>query len=102
MARGHEIPKEIAQIGRPHDKEVSDQDVTKGPERDDLIQKLSDTLVKPLQQFTDGLLTVHEWIPVLLVTTVEAYLKDVLIYAAKVDACDHGIFTSNLCHMRKW
>jgi hypothetical protein len=86
------IAKEIAQIGRPHDKEVSDQDVTKGPERDDLIQKLSDALVKPFQQFTDGFLTVREWIPVLMVTTVEAYLKDVLIYAAKVD---HAIMESS-------
>lgn len=52
----------------------------------DRAQKISDTLVEPLKQFTGGLLTAHEWIPVLLVTMVEAYLKDVLIYAAKVDA----------------
>ena len=27
----------------------------------------------------------YDWVPVLLVTTVEAYLKDVLIFAAKTD-----------------
>jgi hypothetical protein len=52
----------------------------------DRVQKISDTLLEPLKQFTGGLLTAREWIPVLLVTTVEAYLKDLLIYAAKIDA----------------
>jgi hypothetical protein len=45
----------------------------------------SDILGKPFQNFIDGLLAIREWIPVLLVTTVETYLKDVLIYAASLD-----------------
>ena len=49
------------------------------------VQRLSDTLLKPIEQFMDGFRTVLEWTPVLLVTTVEAYLEDVLIYAAKID-----------------
>ena len=69
------IAEEIAQVG----KAASDQEA-----RDSAVQRISDAL-KPINHFTGGLLTAREWIPVLLVTTVEAYLEDVLIYAAKVD-----------------
>ena len=80
------IAKEIAQVGKPQGEEASDQVARNSAEmRDNLLQRLSDTLLKPSNQFTGGLLTVREWIPVLLVTTVEAYLKDVLIYAASLD-----------------
>jgi len=81
------VAKEIAQGGR---EEASDQEALNNAEmRDDRLQRLSDTLsdalVKPFHQFTEGFLTAREWIPVLLVTTVEAFLKDVLTYAANVD-----------------
>jgi hypothetical protein len=80
------IAREIKQVGRLQDKEASDQDAGNTEEiRSNLIQKLSDTLCKPIQQFTDGFLTVREWIPVLTVTIVETYLKEVLIYAASMD-----------------
>jgi hypothetical protein len=80
------IATEIAQVGRPQGKEASDQEARNSEEMiNDLVQKLSDTLLRPVKQFMGGFLTVREWIPVLLVTTVEAYLKDVFIYAAKVD-----------------
>ena len=79
------IATEIAQVRRPQGMEASDQEARNSAEMmDDRVKRLSDTL-KPIKQFTDGFLTVREWIPVLLVTTVEAYLKDVRIYAAKVD-----------------
>ena len=81
-----ELKTEIAQLGRPQGKEASDQEARNSAEMmDDRAQRISDTLLKPIKQFTDGFLTVREWIPALLVTTVEAYLEDVLIYAAKVD-----------------
>jgi hypothetical protein len=79
------IAREIAQVGKPQDKEASDQVARSAEMMDNLLQRLSDTLLKPSNQFTGGLLTVREWLPVLLVTTVEAYLEDVLIYAAKID-----------------
>jgi hypothetical protein len=83
------IAKEIAQSGRPQGKEASDEEAINSAERrDDRLKRLSDTLsdvlVKPFHQFAEGFLTAREWIPVLLVTTVETYLEDVLIYAAKV------------------
>jgi hypothetical protein len=80
------IAREIAQVGKPQDEGASDQVARNNAEmRDTLLQRLSDTLLKPSNEFTGGLLTVREWIPVLLVNTVESYLEDVLIYAAKVD-----------------
>jgi hypothetical protein len=83
------IAKEIARAGRSQGDEANDQEALNSAEkRDDLkrlLDTLSDGLVKPFNQFTGGLLTAREWIPVLLVTTVEAYLEDVLIYTAKID-----------------
>jgi hypothetical protein len=80
------IATEIAQVGRPQGEEPSGQEARNSAEMmDDLGKRISDTLVGPVKQFTAGWLTVREWIPVLLVTAVEAYLKDVRIYAAKVD-----------------
>jgi len=71
----------VAQVGEPQDQEARNS-VEK---KDDRVQRITDTLINPLNQFIGGLLTVREWVPVLLVTAVEAYLKDVRIYAAKVD-----------------
>jgi hypothetical protein len=80
------IATEIAQVGNPQGKEASDQEARNSVEvMDDRGQRILNILLEPVKQFTGGLLTVREWIPVLLVTTVEAYLKDVRIYAAKVD-----------------
>jgi hypothetical protein len=39
-----------------------------------------------ISQFAGGLQIIHGLMPVLMVTIVEAYLKDVLIYAAEIDA----------------
>jgi len=81
-----EFKTAIAQLGRPQGKEGSDQEARNSAEMmNERAQRLSDTLLKPIKQFTGGFLTVNEWIPVLLVTTVEAYLEDVLVYAARVD-----------------
>jgi len=93
------VAPEIERLFRPQDKEASDQETDRGAhyaeqdlsdrgksaEMPGRVQRISDILLEPFKQFMDGFLTVREWIPVLLVTTVEAYLKDVLIYQAKVD-----------------
>ena len=88
---------EIARLGRPQDKEPNGQETDRGaheaePARsytrqraEEIAKKLSDILGEPFKQFTGGLLTMLQWIPVMLVTTVEAYLKDVNIFAAKLD-----------------
>jgi len=94
------IVKEFAQRATGQDEQPSNQqteagtpdavqdlsNARKSAEIDDLIQRLSETLLKPSNQFTGGFLAAREWIPVLLVTTVEAYLEDVLIYAATADS----------------
>ena len=75
------IAREIAQVGKPQGQEASNS----AEMRDNLLQRLLDTLRKPSDQFIGGFRTVYEWIPVLTVTIVETYLKDVLIYAASMD-----------------
>jgi len=93
------VDPEIERLFRPQTKEASDQETDRGAhyaeqdlsdrgksaEMPGRVQRISDILLEPLEQFTGGLVTILQWIPVILVTTVEAYLKDVLIYAAKVD-----------------
>jgi hypothetical protein len=94
------IAPEIERLFRPQDsKEARDQETDRGahdveqdlpdqgksPEMPGRVQRISDILLEPLKQFTSGLATIRNWIPVLMVTTVEAYLKDVRIYQAKVD-----------------
>jgi len=88
---------EIARLGRLQAKEANGQETDRGAHEaepalsdtrqraEEIAKRLSDILGEPVKQFTGGLLTIHLWIPVILVTTVEAYLKDVNIFAAKVD-----------------
>ena len=57
-----------------------------GGERADKIRTIIDELVKQVTNLTGSVLIVHEMMAVLFVTIVEAYLKDVLIYAAGIDA----------------
>jgi hypothetical protein len=52
---------------------------------DAIAHEFSEIVLKPLQQLNEGLLILNQWIPVLLVTTVEAYLKDVRIFEAKIN-----------------
>ena len=52
---------------------------------DAIAHELSEIVLKPVQQLNEGLLILNQWIPVLLVTTVEAYLKDVRIFEAKIN-----------------
>lgn len=52
---------------------------------DAIANELSEIVLKPVQQLNEGLLILNQWIPVLLVTIVEAYLKDVRIFEAKVN-----------------
>jgi hypothetical protein len=57
-----------------------------GSEQVDKIRTVTEELLKQVTNLTGSVLIVHEMIPVLFVTIVEAYLKDVLIYAAGIDA----------------
>src|SRR5207344_1496170 len=50
------------------------------------IRTIAKEILKQVTDLTGGVLIVHEMIPVLFVAVVEAYLKDVLIYAAGIDA----------------
>jgi hypothetical protein len=87
---------EIATLGGRQDKEANDQvtdreahegeSAPSAPRQSgEIAREISDILTNPVKQFTGGLLTIHQWIPVILVTTVEAYLKDVRIFEAKVN-----------------
>jgi len=88
---------EIARLGRPQDKEASCQETDRGAHEaapalsdtrqraEEMAKKVSDILGEPFKRFTGGLLTMLQWIPVMLVTTVEAYLNDVRIFEAKVN-----------------
>lgn len=49
------------------------------------VQEVVKEVVKQAEKLTGGILLIHELMPVLIVTIVEAYLKDVLIYAAGID-----------------
>jgi hypothetical protein len=55
-------------------------------EQVDKIRAVAEELGKQATDIVGGVLIVHEMMPVLFVTIVEAYLKDVLIYAAGIDA----------------
>ena len=57
-----------------------------GGEQVEKIRTITEEFVKQVTDFTSGILASHEMMPVLSVTIVEAYLKDVLIYAAGVDS----------------
>jgi hypothetical protein len=56
-----------------------------GSEQADKIRTAVEKIAKQVTDLTGGVLIVHEMMPVLFVTIVEAYLKDVLIYAAGID-----------------
>jgi hypothetical protein len=56
-----------------------------GGEQADKIRTITEELLKQVTELTGGVLIVYEMMPVLFVTIVEAYLKDVLIFAAGID-----------------
>jgi hypothetical protein len=49
------------------------------------IRTITEEVLKSVKELTGGVLVTHEMMPVLIVAVVEAYLKDVLIYAAGLD-----------------
>lgn len=49
------------------------------------IHTLAEEILKHVKELTGGVLAIHEMMPVLFVAVVEAYLKDVLIFAAEID-----------------
>src|SRR5947209_20372914 len=52
------------------------------------VQNLTDIVkrvVSNTSELTAGVLATHEFLPVLMVAITEAYLKDVLVYAAGMD-----------------
>jgi hypothetical protein len=51
----------------------------------DKILGLAQRMLEPVQEVTGGILLIHELMPVLFVTVAEAYLKDVLVFAAGID-----------------
>jgi hypothetical protein len=57
-----------------------------GGEQAKKILTVTKEILKEVTDLTGGVLIVHEMMPVLFVTIVEAYLKDVFIYAAGIDA----------------
>ena len=81
---GDEIRSNIAEISnlinRKQDKEESNEQTERITHIMGGVQKIKE-IVEPL---TGGLTTMQQWIPVMLVTSVEAYLKDVLIYTANI------------------
>jgi hypothetical protein len=54
-------------------------------ERGKIVEKIKNVFIQPAHQFTEGLLTINQWLPVILVTIVEAYLKEVRIFEAKIN-----------------
>lgn len=50
------------------------------------IRAITKEVAKQVTDFAGGVLVIHEMMPVLFVAIVEAYLKDVLIYAAGIDS----------------
>ena len=56
-----------------------------GSQARDLAARLSAIAVTPVSEFVGGFLTIRQWIPVMLVTIVEEYLKDVLMFSAQSD-----------------
>ena len=73
-----EIYKQIEEVGAPGREDVTSKKIQ-------LVQQISDLLLGPIDEFTRGVLTSHIWTPVILVSIVEAYLKDVRIFEAKVN-----------------
>ena len=49
------------------------------------IRAITEEVLKHVKELTGGILVTHGMMPVLIVAVVEAYLKDVLIYAAGLD-----------------
>jgi hypothetical protein len=49
------------------------------------IRTITEEVLKDVTELTGGVLVIHEMMPVLIVAVVEAYLKDVLIYATGHD-----------------
>jgi hypothetical protein len=72
----------ISKLGKRQGAEANNQVTQQCTE---IAHQISDIVLKPLTQFTGGLLTIRQWIPVVLVTTVEAYLKDVRMFEARVN-----------------
>lgn len=58
---------------------------TPGVDQNENLVRIAKEMVEQTSELTEGILTIHELMPVLTVTIVEAYLKDVLIYAAGID-----------------
>ena len=92
----HELCTESVKLPRGQDKEVDDEETDQGSHdmeqvlsgsrnRAEVVHQISDILIEPAAHFIDGLSTVRQWIPVILVTTVEAYLKDVRMYEARAN-----------------
>jgi hypothetical protein len=57
-----------------------------GGEQAEKILTITKEIAKQVTDFAGGVLVIHEMMPVLFVAIVEAYLKDVLIYAAGIDS----------------
>ncbi len=62
----------ISKLGRRQSAESHDQVIQQSAA---IAHQMSDIMLRPIAQFTGGLLTIRQWIPVVLVTTVEAYLS---------------------------
>jgi hypothetical protein len=78
-------PDITASLNELRDKATSDRDVETGEKSNDLIVRIVDRVKRFVEQFTGGYAATRQWLPVMLVTIVEAYLIDVLVYAAKTD-----------------
>jgi hypothetical protein len=51
----------------------------------EIAQRLSSDVVAPIHKFVNAWLTFNQWLPVMIVTIVETYLKDVRVFQAQVD-----------------
>jgi len=51
----------------------------------EIEQRLSSDVVAPIHEFVNGWLTLNQWLPVIIVTIVETYLKDVRVFQAQID-----------------
>jgi hypothetical protein len=51
----------------------------------EIAQRLSSDVVAPITKFVNASLTFYQWLPVIIVTIVETYLKDVRVFQAQVD-----------------
>jgi hypothetical protein len=64
---------------------ISAVQATPGVDQTENLIRTVKEVAKQAKELTGGILLIHELMPVLIVTIVEAYLKDVLIYAAGID-----------------